>query len=54
MSRHNSMSQYTAFQNFFWIENPLNIKEVMSKNISDNNNAAMLLMSYVRRCDIYQ
>ena len=26
----------------------LNIKEVMSKNISDNNNAAMLLMSHVR------
>ena len=36
-----------AFQNFFQIENPLNIKEVMSKNISDNNNAAMLLMSHV-------
>ena len=35
------------FQNFFRIENPLNIKEVMSKNISDNNNAAMLLMSHV-------
>ena len=32
---------------FFLIENPLNIKEVMSKNISDNNNAAMLLMSHV-------
>ena len=38
----------SAFQNFFQIENPLNIKEVMSKNISDNNNAAMLLMSHVR------
>ena len=38
----------SAFQNFFGIENPLNIKEVMSKNISDNNNAAMLLMSHVR------
>ena len=37
----------SAFQNFFWIENPLNIKEVMSKNISDNNNAAMLLMPHV-------
>ena len=37
----------SAFQNFFWIENPLNIKEVMSKNVSDNNNAAMLLMSHV-------
>ena len=35
------------FQNFFQIENPLNIKEVMSKNISDNNDAAMLLMSQV-------
>ena len=32
---------------FFWIENPLNIKQVMSKNVSDNNNAAMLLMSHV-------
>ena len=40
--------QYTTFQNFFRIENPLNIKEVMSKNVSDNNNAAMLLMSHVR------
>ena len=38
----------SAFQNFFWIENPLNIKEVMSKNVSDNKNAAMLLMSHVR------
>ena len=38
----------SAFQNFFQIENPLNIKQVMSKNISDNNNAAMLLMSHVR------
>ena len=37
----------SAFQNFFQIENPLNIKQVMSKNISDNNNAAMLLMSHV-------
>ena len=37
----------SAFQNFFRIENPLNIKEVMTKNISDNNNAAMLLMSHV-------
>ena len=33
---------------FFQIENLLNIKEVMSKNISDNNNAAMLLISHVR------
>ena len=41
--------QYTQdFQNFFRIENPLNIKQVMSKNVSDNNNAAMLLMSHVR------
>ena len=48
MSRHNSMSQYIAFQNFFQIENSLNIKEVMSKNVSDKNNAAMLLMSHVR------
>ena len=32
---------------FFQIENLLNIKEVMSKNISDNNNAAMLLISHV-------
>ena len=32
---------------FFRIENPLNIKEVMSKKVSDNNNAAMLLMSHV-------
>ena len=38
----------SAFQNFFWIENPLNIKQIMSKNVSDNNNAAMLLMSHVR------
>ena len=38
----------SAFHNFFRIENPLNIKEVMSKNISDNDNAAMLLMSHVR------
>ena len=38
----------SAFQNFFRIENPLNIKQVMSKNISDNNNVAMLLMSHVR------
>ena len=30
----------------FRIENPLNIKQVMSKNVSDNN-AAMLLMSRV-------
>ena len=37
-----------AFQNFFGIENQLNIKQVMSKNVSDNNNAAMLLMSHVR------
>ena len=37
----------SAFQNFFRIENPLNIKEVMSKNVSDNNNAAVLLMSHV-------
>ena len=37
----------SAFQNFFRIENPLNIKEVMSKNVSDNNNAAILLMSHV-------
>ena len=36
-----------AFQNFFRIENPLNIKQVMSKNVSDNTNAAMLLMSHV-------
>ena len=35
----------SAFQNFFRIENPLNIKEVISKNVSDNNNAAMLLKS---------
>ena len=26
--------QLSAFQNIFWIENPLNIKEVMSKNIN--------------------
>ena len=38
----------SAFQNFFWIENPLNIKQVMSKNVSDNNSTAMLLMSHVR------
>ena len=38
----------SAFQNFFRIENPLNIKQVMSKNVPDNNNAAMLLMSHVR------
>ena len=38
----------SAFQNFLRIENPLNIKQVMSKNVSDNNNAAMLLMSHVR------
>ena len=37
----------SAFQNFFGIENLLNIKEVMSKNLSDNNNAAMLLMAHV-------
>ena len=37
----------SAFQNFFRIENQLNIKQVMSKNVSDNNNAAMLLMSHV-------
>ena len=37
----------SAFQNFLQIDNPLNMKEVMSKNISDNNNAAMLLMSHV-------
>ena len=37
----------SAFENFFRIENPLNIKQVMSKNVSDNNNAAMLLMSHV-------
>ena len=37
--------QYT---NFFRMENPLNIKEVMIKNVSDNNNAAILLMSHVR------
>ena len=36
----------SAFQNFFQIENPFNIKEVMSKNVSDNN-AAILLMSHV-------
>ena len=33
---------------FFWIKNPLNVKQVMSINVSDNNNAAMLLMSHVR------
>ena len=38
----------SAFQNFFRIENPLNIKQVMSKNVSDSKNAAMLLMSHVR------
>ena len=38
----------SACQNFFWIKNPLNIKEVMSKNVSDNNNAAILLTSHVR------
>ena len=38
---------FSAFQNLFRIENPLNIKQVMSKNVSDNNNAAMLLMSHV-------
>ena len=32
----------------FRIENPLNIKEAMSKNVSDNKIAAMLLMSHVR------
>ena len=32
---------------FFRIENPLNIKQVMSKNVSDNNIAVMLLMSHV-------
>ena len=37
----------SAFQNFFRIENLLNIKQVMSKNVSDKNNAAMLLMSHV-------
>ena len=37
----------SAFPNFFRIENPLNIKEVISKNISDNNNATMLLMAHV-------
>ena len=37
----------SAFQNFLRIENPLDIKEVMSKNISDNNSAALLLMSHV-------
>ena len=37
----------SAFQNFFRIENPLNIKQVMSKNVFDKNNAAMLLMSHV-------
>ena len=36
----------SAFQNFFRIENLSNIKEVMSKSISDNNNAAMLLMAH--------
>ena len=39
------MSQLS--KTFFRIENPLNIKQVMSKNVSDNNNAAMLLMSHV-------
>ena len=37
----------SAFQNFFRIEIPLNIKEVMNKNVSDNNNAAILLMSHI-------
>ena len=37
----------SAFQNVLRIENLLNITEVMSKNISDNNNAAMLLMAHV-------
>ena len=36
-----------SFPKLFRIENPLNIKQVMSKNVSDNNNAAMLLMSHV-------
>ena len=40
-------SSVSAFQNFLRIENPLDIKEVMSKNISDNNSAALLLMSHV-------
>ena len=44
---HNNLQYTQDFQNFFWIENPLNIKQVMSKNVSDNNNAVMLLMSHV-------
>ena len=35
------------FPKLFRIENPLNINEVMSKNVCDNKNAAMLLMSHV-------
>ena len=43
----------SAFQTFFRIENPLNIKEVMSKNVCRINsvrinNAAMLPMAHVR------
>ena len=40
-------SPKSHFPKLFQIENPLNINEVMSKNVCDNNNAAMLLMSHV-------
>ena len=42
-----NIHKISAFQNFFRIENPLNIKEVMSKNVSDNKDAAMLFMPHV-------
>ena len=47
MSKTSEIIIIFNLQNFFPIENPLNIKEVMSKNVSDKNNAAMLLMSHV-------
>ena len=36
-----------SFPKLFQINNLLNNKEVMSKNIFDNNNAALLLMAHV-------
>ena len=44
---HRLKSPKSQLSKTFRIENRFNIKEVMSKNISDNNSAQMLLMSHV-------
>ena len=53
----------SAFQNFLWIENPLNIKKVMGRNVwmcfvstaftYITLNALEIVMPYVDSVDIY-